>query len=137
MIRKFLLCASLTGALVLGGAILTRPAGAQSQTSQPQAEQPQAEQPQAEQPQTGQTPTGKQTQQATKSVTGKVAAIGTGGHSFTLEITGGSGDAHTMNFVADNNTQVQGQVRQGTPVTVEYLIVEGGQNLAVSITAQA
>lgn len=132
MIRKFLLCASLTGALVLGGAILTRPAGAQSQTSQPQAEQPQAEQ-----PQTGQTPTGKQTQQATKSVTGKVAAIGTGGHSFTLEITGGSGDAHTMNFVVDNNTQVQGQVRQGTPVTVEYLIVEGGQNLAVSITAQA
>jgi hypothetical protein len=132
MIRKFLLCACLTGALVLGGAILTRSAAGQSQTRQPQAQPPQAEQPQAEQ-----SPTGKQTQQATKSITGKVAAIGTGGHSFTLDVSGGSGDAHTMNFVVDNNTQVQGQVQQGTPVTVEYLVMEGGQNLAVSITAQA
>jgi hypothetical protein len=132
MIRKFLLCASLTGALVLGGAILTRPAAGQSQSGRPQAQQPQAEQ-----PQTGQTPTGKQTQQATKSVTGKVAAIGTGGHSFTVEVSGSSGDPRSMNFVVDNNTQVQGQVRQGTPVTVEYMVMEDGQNVAVSITPQS
>ncbi|HXY51469.1 MAG TPA: hypothetical protein VEI01_18620 [Terriglobales bacterium] len=60
-----------------------------------------------------------------------------GGHSFTLEISGSSDSASTMSFVLDKNTQVQGHVKEGTPVTVEYTVLEGGQNLAVSITAQA
>jgi hypothetical protein len=116
-VRKLLLCASLAGALVLGGAVW----------AQPQAERAPSRQP----------PTGKQTQSATKLVTGKIASIGTGGHSFTLEVSDNSGNARTMNFVVDNNTQVQGQVKQGTPVTVEYTVMDGGQNLAVSVTAQA
>jgi len=124
MLRELLLSASLAGALVLGGAVLAHPAGGQSQTEQPQAPNDQP-------------PTGKKTQQATKSVSGKVASIGTGGHSVTPEISDSSGGGNTMNFVLDNNTQVQGQVKQGTSVTVEYRVVEGGQNLAVSVTAQA
>jgi hypothetical protein len=84
----------------------------------------------------------KQTQQPTKSVAGKVAAIGSGGTSFTLEVTGGGSDKdtsgkNTMNFVVDDHTQVKGQVKQGTPVTVEYQATQNGQLLAVTITAQA
>ena len=131
MVRKLLLCASLAGALVRGGAVLARPAAGQSQTDRARSEQPQAEQAPSRQQ-----PTEKQTQPATKSVAGKIASIGTGGHSFTLEVSDGSGNARTMNFVVDNNTQVQGQVRQGTPVTVEYTVMQGGQNLAVNVTAQ-
>ena len=93
-------------------------------------------------PKSGQTQSEKQTQQPTKSVAGKVAAIGSGGNSFTLEVTGGGSDKgtagrNTLDFVVDKNTQVKGQVKQGTPVTVEYQAMENGQLLAVSIMAQA
>ncbi len=74
--------------------------------------------------------------QAVKSVSGKVATIGSGGTAFTLDVSGGD-EKKTMDFVVDKNTQVKGQVRQGTPVTVEYQAMETGQYLAVSITAQA
>jgi hypothetical protein len=77
----------------------------------------------------------KQEQKATKSVSGKVTKIGNGGHSFSLEVTGEN--KNNMEFVVDRNTQVTGQVREGTAVTVEYQAMESGQNLAVSITAQA
>jgi hypothetical protein len=112
MMRKILLCASLAGLLLLGGSNLVALAAGQAQT-------------------------GKQTQQPTKSVSGKVAAIGSGGRSFTLELSGQSTAPSTMEFVVDDNTQVQGHVKQGTPVTVEYLVMESGKNLAVSITANA
>jgi len=83
----------------------------------------------------------KQTQQPTKSVAGKVAAIGNGGTSFTLEVSGGGSDKDTgknrLDFVVDKNTQVKGQVKQGTAVTVEYQAMANGQLLAVSIMAQA
>jgi hypothetical protein len=36
----------------------------------------------------------------------------------------------------NKNTQVQGQVKTGTLVTVEYQPSESGQNLAVTITAR-
>ncbi len=90
----------------------------------------------------GQAQSEKQTQQSTKSVAGKVAAIGSGGTSFTLDVTGGgsgkdSSGKNTMNFVVDDHTQVKGQVRQGTAVTVEYQAMQNGQLLAVTITAQA
>jgi hypothetical protein len=90
----------------------------------------------------GQAQSEKQTQQSTKSVAGKVAAIGSGGTSFTLDVTGGGSDKdssgkNTMNFVVDDHTQVKGQVRQGTAVTVEYQAMQNGQLLAVTITAQA
>jgi hypothetical protein len=42
-----------------------------------------------------------------------------------------------MDFVVDKNTQVKGQVKQGTAVTVEYQAMANGQLLAVSIMAQA
>ena len=119
-IRKFLCGVSIGSLLILG--ISTRAhSGSPAKWSQAQSE--------------------KQTQQTTKSVAGKVAAIGNGGTSFTLEVTGGSdkdsSGKNTLDFVVDKNTQVKGQVKQGTPVTVEYQAMENGQLLAVSIMAQA
>ena len=119
-IRKFLCGVSVGSLLILG--ISTRAhSGSPAKWSQAQSE--------------------KQTQQTTKSVAGKVAAIGNGGTSFTLEVTGGSdkdsSGKNTLDFVVDKNTQVKGQVKQGTPVTVEYQAMENGQLLAVSIMAQA
>jgi hypothetical protein len=52
-----------------------------------------------------------------------------------LEVAGES--KSTMEFVVDRNTQVNGQVKEGTAVTVEYQAMESGQNLAVTVTAQA
>ena len=112
MIRKFLLSVSLAGLMMLGLS-----ASSQQAPNQPSEKQaPQA---------------------ATKSVAGTVAAIGNGGRSFTLEVSEGSNSKHTMEFVLDKNTQVQGSVKTGTPVTVEYQAMDSGQNVAVSITAQA
>ena len=46
------------------------------------------------------------------------------------------GDAkQTVQFVVDKDTQVQGQVTVGTPVTVEYVAM-ADQNVAKNITAQ-
>jgi hypothetical protein len=112
MMRKILLSATLAGSLLLGGSNLVALAAGQAQT-------------------------GKQTQQSTKSVTGKVAAIGSEGRSLTLEVGGESTAQGRMEFVLDDNAQVQGHVKQGTPVTVEYLVMESGKNLAVTITATA
>ena len=79
---------------------------------------------------------GKQSQQqAIKSVAGKVSQIESGGKSFKLAVAGEN--EKTMDFVLDKNTKVQGQVHEGTAVTVEYQAMENGQNLAVSITAEA
>ena len=120
-VRKFLCGVSVGSLLILG--ISTRAhSGSPAKGSQAQSE--------------------KQTQQSTKSVAGTVAAIGSGGTSFTLEVTGGGSDKdssgkNTLDFVVDKNTQVKGQVKQGTAVTVEYQAMENGQLLAVSIMARA
>jgi hypothetical protein len=79
-------------------------------------------------------PAGQQTEQATKTVAGKVVSIGTGGTSFALEVNAGNAK-QTMQFILDKNAKVQGNVKVGTPVAVEYA-VEQGQNLALSVTAQ-
>ena len=85
---------------------------------------------------TGQAQPGQQTpQQATKSISGKVTNIGDQGHSFTVE-TDNEGSKQTMKFVVDNNTQVQGPVRVGTLVAVDYQATEGGQLLCVRVAAQ-
>ena len=119
-IRKFL-CGVSVGSLLILGISTQAHSGSPAKWSQAQSE--------------------KQTQQSTKSVAGKVAAIGSGGTSFTLEVTGASekdsSGKNTLDFVVDKNTQVKGQVKQGTPVTVEYQAMENGQLLAVSIMAQA
>ncbi|MGB7435357.1 MAG: DUF5666 domain-containing protein [Candidatus Acidiferrum sp.] len=78
---------------------------------------------------------GQQSQQATKSVTGKVTGIGDQGHSFTVE-SDSSTNKQTMQFVVDKNTQVQGQVKVGTPVQVEYETLNGGQLVCVRVSAQ-
>lgn len=113
MIRKTVLCASLAGLLVLGASANARSAAQQQGGKQG----------------------GQSQQQAVKSVTGKVASIENGGGSFSLEVTGNSNKK--MDFLVDKNTQVKGQVREGTAVTVEYQAMNDGRYLAVSISAQA
>ncbi|MGB2667007.1 MAG: hypothetical protein WAK48_23595 [Candidatus Acidiferrum sp.] len=78
---------------------------------------------------------GQQSQQAAKSVTGKVTDIADNGHSFTVD-TGAGESKQTMKFVVDKNTQVQGQVKVGTMVAVDYQAVDGGQLLCVRVAAQ-
>src|SRR5690242_4262194 len=108
--RKFLLSAALAGLLLTAGAVWVH----------------------ATSPQTA---PGQRSEQATKMVSGKVAPIGNGGHSFALEVSTGA-DKQTMQFVVHKNARVQGKVGGGTDVTVEYTAMEGGQNLALTITAQ-
>src|SRR5262249_22749669 len=86
------------------------------------------------QPMTAQSDSGKQSEKATKSVSGKVTSIRNAGASFALQVDGS--DKQEMEFVVTKNTQVQGEVKTGTLVTVEYQPGEGGQNLAVTITAR-
>jgi hypothetical protein len=113
IIRKTISCASLASLLVLGVSANLGSAAQQQRGKQG----------------------GETQQQAVKSVTGKISAIGSGGSSFSLEVAGNS--SKKMDFVVDKNTQVKGQVREGTAVTVEYQAMNSGQLLAVSITAQA
>jgi len=113
MIRKLFVSVAIAGLMSLGTALSVRSVQAQSQPDRSE----------------------KQAQKATKSISGKITNIGNGGHSFTLEV--GGENNKTMDFVVDKNTQVNGQVKQGTAVTVEYQAMESGQNLAVTITANA
>jgi hypothetical protein len=77
---------------------------------------------------------GQQSEPSTKSVAGKVTSIGSSGTSFAVEVEGSS--KQTMQFVVNGSTQVQGQVKVGTMVAVDYQPADNGQNLAVSITVR-
>ena len=121
LIRKMLVTASLGGLLSIGppGVLLGQ---------QPKAPPGKPSQPGQQPSQPGQ----QRQQQATKSISGKVTDIGDQGHSFTLEAdTGGS-----MKFVVDRNTQVQGQVKVGMLVAVDYQATEDGQLLCVRVAPQ-
>jgi hypothetical protein len=109
MIRKLLYCVPLAGLLVVGFPARAQPIHMQSDS-------------------------GKQSEPATKSVSGKVTSIGNSGASFAVEVEGSSKD--TMEFLVNKNTQVQGQVKVGTLVAVEYQPTEKGENLAVSISVR-
>jgi hypothetical protein len=74
-------------------------------------------------------------QQNTKSINGKVTGITNQGHSFTVESEGAN--KQTMEFLVDKNTQVQGQVKVGTLVTVDYESNQSGQNVCVRVAARA
>ena len=111
IIRKTISCASLASLLVLG---VSANLGSAAQQQGKQG--------------------GEAQQQSVKSVSGKISTIGSGGSSFSLEVAGNS--SKKMDFVVDKNTQVKGQVREGTAVTAEYQAMNNGQFLAVSITAQ-
>jgi hypothetical protein len=78
--------------------------------------------------------TGQQSQQETKSVSGTVSSIGNQGHSFSLDVNQGT-EKVTLQFVVDQETHVQGQVKVGTAVTVEYVAM-AQQNVAKTVTAQ-
>jgi len=107
MFQKLLCSASLAGLLVSGVALNAR---APQQQPEP-----------------------KQHTQQTKSAQGKVTDIASDKKSFTIEVNDGS-SKHTMQFVLDANTQVQGRVSVGTDATVEFEPTPDGKNLAVSIT---
>jgi hypothetical protein len=109
MIRKLLYHVSLVGLLVTGLQARAQPIHTQSDS-------------------------GKQSEPATKSVAGKVTSIGNAGTSFAVEVEGSSKQA--MEFLVNKNTQVQGQVKVGTLVAVNYQPTESGQNLAVSIAVR-
>jgi hypothetical protein len=109
MIRKLLFCTSIATLLAIGLQARAQPSRVQSDS-------------------------GKQSEPATKSVAGKVTSIGNSGASFAVEVEGSSKD--TMEFVVNKNTQVQGQVKVGTLVAVEYQPTEKGENLAVSISVR-
>jgi hypothetical protein len=85
VIQKMLMTASLGGLLSLGAPGMSL--GLQGTTGQ---DQPKAQPEKRSQP-------GQQTQQATKSISGKVTDIGDQGHSFTLETDNG-GSKQTMKF---------------------------------------
>jgi len=110
--RKFLLSASLLSAgLMLAGI---------SAKTQPSPAAPQA---------------ADQSQQSTKSVSGTVVSIGDKGRSFAVEVNEGD-KKQTVQFVVDQETQVQGQVKVGTPVKVEY-VAKADQNVARTVTPQS
>ena len=79
----------------------------------------------------------KQEQKATKSVSGKVIKIGDRGHSLSVEVAESKNTTDFVEFVVDRNTRVNGQVRVGAAVTIEYRAMESCLNLAVSISALA
>lgn len=113
--RKSMVYASFAGLLLTGAAVSVRagsPAGAVQQAPQ-------------------------NPEQATKTISGKVIAIGSNGTSFTLQLAGSGTDTNnnTMQFQLDRAAKVQGTVRVGTMVTVEYA-QQGSQNTAVTVTAQ-
>src|SRR5256885_6874914 len=121
MIRNVLCGISVAGLLTLG---IISQANSTTPSNSPQAQSE------------------KQTQQPTKSVAGKVATIGNGGTSFTLEVTGGNTNKHTsgqnpLHFVVDNHTQGKGHVKQGTDVTLAYQAMENSQPFALSLNAPA
>jgi len=78
---------------------------------------------------------GQQSQQATKTITGKVLDIGDSGHSFTLQSNDGS-SKQPMKFVVDQNTKVEGHVKIGSMVLVDYQPTDGGQLLCVRVAEQ-
>jgi hypothetical protein len=68
-------------------------------------------------------------------VDGTVSAIGNKGLSFDLEVNHG-GNKEILSFVVDKDTRVEGQVKVGTSVTVEYVAM-ADQNVARNVKTQA
>jgi hypothetical protein len=109
MVRKILFALSLLSLITLGMATRVQPVHAQD--------------------------SGKQSEPATKSVSGKVTSIGNSGTSFAVALDGSSKD--TMEFIVNTSTQVKGQVKVGTMVAVEYQPAPSGQNLALTVTVRS
>jgi len=108
-LRKFAVSASLAGLIAFGASVV--PAARAAARSQSQDNQQSAN---------------------SMSATGKVSAIGSDHKSFSLEVSGGN----TLQFVLDQNTQVQGHVGTGTTATVQYQKKDDGTLLALMIAPQ-
>jgi hypothetical protein len=106
MVRTFVVCGFLAGWMLLSSSAQAYSASPQSQNNQQAAD--------------------------AKTVSGKVASIGSDHKSFALEVSGGE----TMQFLLDNNTQVQGSVTTGTAAIVEYQKTDDGKLLALSVAPQ-
>ncbi len=106
MWRQFFVCTSLTVLLFLG-----LPALAHTNSALPQQ--------------------GQQAAQAT-AVSGKVVSIANDKRSISLEVTD-NGNANTMQFVLDENTQVTGRVHVGSDATVQYQTGQDGKLVALNI----
>jgi hypothetical protein len=106
-LRKLVVAASLAGLLALGVSVRVMPSAAQSQNNQQSAD--------------------------AQTVSGKVSSIGSDHKSFLLEVSSGN----TMQFVLDNNTQVQGRVSTGTNATVSYQKKDDGTLLALMVAPQS
>jgi hypothetical protein len=103
---KFLVLGSLTALLFIG-----LPAFAHPFVSSPQQ--------------------GQQSAQA-NAVSGKVVSIANDKKSISLEVNS-NGNANTMQFVLDENTQVTGRVHVGSDATVQYQTGQDGKLLALNI----
>jgi hypothetical protein len=110
MIGKFLSSISLAALLLMGVAARAQPIHIQADA-------------------------GKQEEPATKSVSGKVTSVTNQGTTFAVQTDGA--DKQVMEFIVAKDTQVKGNVKTGTLVTVEYKPTDDGRNVALTITAHA
>jgi hypothetical protein len=108
-LRKLVVGASLAGLLALGVSVRAMPAATQSQSQN------------------------NQQSADAQTVSGKVSSIGSDHKSFSLDVSSGN----TMQFVLDNNTQVQGRVSTGTNATVSYQKKDDGTLLALMVAPQS
>ena len=86
-------------------------------------------------------PFSSRTQQGQQSaqpsaVSGKVVSIASDKSSISLEVTS-NGNANTMQFVLDQNTQVTGRVRVGSDATVHYQTGQDGKLVALNIAPKS
>jgi biopolymer transport protein ExbD len=70
------------------------------------------------------------------AVSGKVVSIADDKKSFSLEVTN-NGNANTMQFVLDQNTQVTGHVHVGSDATVQYQTAQDGKLLALNVAPKS
>jgi hypothetical protein len=70
------------------------------------------------------------------AVSGKVVSIADDKKSFSLEVTN-KGNANTMQFALDQNTQVNGHVQVGSNATVQYQTGQDGKLLALNIAPKS
>jgi hypothetical protein len=110
MCRKFLVLGSLTALLFIGLPAFANPPSPLLEQGQ-QAAQPSA-------------------------VSGKVLSIANDKRSISLEVTD-NGNANTMQFVLDENTQVTGRVHVGGDATVQYQTGQDGKLLALNIAPKS
>src|ERR1700685_1603484 len=110
MCCEFLVLGSLTALLFIGLSALAHPVSPPSQQGQQSAQ--------------------------TSAVLGKVVSIADDKKSFSLEVTS-NGNANTMQYMLDQNTQVTGHVHAGSDATVQYQTAQDGKLLALNIAPKS